>query len=131
MARTSSVFELDPSGQHKLALLHAAATELWIGPESDDPLVQVAFHAVLEWLRGEVVVSPRELLAIFGRPYGSLGWQLLFVGSLLHDPQTPWPQEPLRLWWWVVKAALRHVSPKHERRQRPQSHVVGPLGTAS
>jgi hypothetical protein len=27
--------------------------------------------------------------------------------------------------------SLRHVSPKHERRQRPQSHIVGPLGTAS
>ena len=31
----------------------------------------------------------------------------------------------------VLGTSLRHVSPKHERRQWPQSYVVGPLGTAS
>ena len=48
MPRTPSASELDPFDQQKLDLLHAAAVELWIGPESDDPLVQVAFHAVLQ-----------------------------------------------------------------------------------
>ena len=104
MSRTPSVSELDPFDQQKLDLLHAAATELWIGPESDDPLVQVAFHAVLEWLRGEAS-TPRGLLATFSHPQGPLGLQLGFVGSLLQDPETLWPSEPPRLWWWVVKAS--------------------------
>src|SRR5262245_38856179 len=85
MPRTPSVFQLDPFDQQKLDLLHAAATELWIGLESDDPLVQVAFHAVLEWLRGEVS-TPGAVLATFSRPQGLLVLQLGFVGSLLHDP---------------------------------------------
>lgn len=104
MSRTPSVFQLDPFDQQKLDLLHAAATELWIGPESDDPLVQVAYHAVLAWLRG-VTSTPRGVLATLSQPTGPLGGQLSFVGSLLQDPETPWPAEPPRLWWWVVKAA--------------------------
>jgi hypothetical protein len=104
MTRAVSVSDLDPLDQQKLDLLHAAATELWIGPESDDVLVQVAFQAVLQWLRG-VTSTPRSVLATFSHPAGPLGAQLAFVGSLLHDPETPWPSEPPRLWWWVVKAA--------------------------
>lgn len=104
MTRTPPVIQLEPYEQQKLDLLHAAATELWIGPESDDPLVQVAFHAVLEWLRGDVS-TPRGVLATFSQPHGPLGPQLTLVGSLLHDPETSWPSEPPRVWWWVVKAA--------------------------
>ena len=95
MTSTPPVSDLDPLDQQKLDLLHAAATELWIGPESDDVLVQVAFHAVLAWLRG-VTSTPRGVLATFGEPAGPLGAQLAFVGSLLHDPETPWPSEPPR-----------------------------------
>ena len=104
MAHTDLVFDLDPRDRRKLDLLQAAFTELWIGPESDDPLVQVAFHAVLEWLRG-TARDPQALLAAFGSPQGPLRHQLGLVGSLLHDPATPWPDEPPRLWWWVLKAA--------------------------
>ena len=42
---------------------------------------------------------------MFSHPQGPLGLQLGLVGSLLHDPGTPWPSEPPRLWWWVTKAA--------------------------
>jgi hypothetical protein len=123
MTRTPPVSDLDPLDQQKLDLLHAAATELWIGPESDDLLVQVAFHAVLSWLRG-VTSTPREVLASFGQPAGPLGAQLGFVGTLLHDPETPWPTEPPRLWWWVVKAAYYRrwyelTRRANSRRQRP------------
>ena len=104
MPRTPSVFQLDPFDQQKLDLLHAAAIELWIGPEGDDVLVQVAFHAVLAWLRG-LTSTPRGVLAAVSHPAGPLGAQLAFVGSLLHDPETPWPADPPRLWWWVVKAS--------------------------
>jgi len=104
MPHTPPVSELDPLDQQKLDLLHAAATELWIGPESDDVLVQVAFHAVLQWLRG-MTSTPRGVLAAFSQPVGPLALQLAFVGSLLHDPESPWPSAPPRLWWWIVKAA--------------------------
>jgi hypothetical protein len=104
MPRTPSVSELDPFGQQKLDLLHAAATELWIGPEGDDVLVQVAFHAVLAWLRG-ITSTPQSVLLTFSQSTGPLGPQLGLVGSLLQDPETPWPAEPPRVWWWVVKAA--------------------------
>ena len=122
MPRTPPVFELDPSDQQKLDLLHAAAIELWIGPEGDDMLVQVAFHAVLAWLRG-VTSTPPGVLATFSQPYGPLGQQLGLIGSLLHDPETPWPSEPPRLWRWVAKAAYYRrwqelTDPRWRRRRR-------------
>jgi hypothetical protein len=80
MKRTTSASPLDPIDEHKLNLLHAAFVELWIGPESDDVLVQVAYHAVLAWLRGEAT-EPRALLKAFGSLEGPLGRQLAFVGS--------------------------------------------------
>ena len=128
MPRTPSVSQLDPFDQQKLDLLHAAAVELWIGPESDDPLVQVAFHAVLQWLRGETS-TPRGVLATFSHPQGPLGSQLGLVGSLLHDPETPWPSEPLRLWWWVVKASYYRrwrelTDPRWRRRRRARRRRV-------
>ena len=122
MPRTSSVSELDPFDQQKLDLLHAAATELWIGPESDDVLVQVAFHAVLAWLRG-ITSTPRSVLLTFSQPTGPLGPQLGLVGSLLQDPETPWPAEPPRVWWWVVKAAYyrrwQELMRRGNRRNQP------------
>jgi hypothetical protein len=111
------VFDLDPSDQQKLDLLHAAATELWIGPESDDVLVQVAFCAVLAWLRG-ATSTPHGVLATLTAPTGPLGTQLAFVGSLLHDPETPWPPAPPRVWWWVVKAAYYRRWQELTRRGR-------------
>jgi hypothetical protein len=104
MTITTSASPVDPTDEHKLKLLHAAFVELFIGPESDDILVQVAFHAVLAWLRGNVT-EPRALLAAFGSLEGPLGQQLAFVGSLLGKPDDATPDELPRLWWWVVKAA--------------------------
>jgi hypothetical protein len=121
MSRTPPVSELDPSDQRKLDLLHAAATELWIGPESDDVLVQVAFHAILAWLRG-MISTPRGVLATLSQPSGPLGVQLAFVGSLLHDPEAPWPPEPPRLWWWIVKAAYYRRWQELTRRGGSRRH---------
>ena len=102
MTVLSSSDTLDPFSQNKVDLWHAASLELSIGPEADDPFVQAAVHALLEWLRSEP--TPAALLESFGRPHGPLGPQLRFAGSLLGDPSAP-PAEPPRLWWWVVKAA--------------------------
>src|SRR5712691_8805047 len=63
----SSSDTLDPFSQGKVDLWHAASLELSIGPEADDPFVQAAVHAILEWLRGEAN-TPRALLETFGRP---------------------------------------------------------------
>ena len=104
MTITTSASPVDPIDEHKLKLLHAAFVELFIGPESDDILVQVAFHAVLAWLRGDAS-EPRALLAAFGSLEGPLGQQLAFVGSVLHEPDDTPPAELPRVWWWVVKAA--------------------------
>jgi hypothetical protein len=104
MTITTSASQLDPIDEHKLKLLHAAFVELFIGPESDDILVQVAFHAVLAWLRGEAR-EPWALLAAFGSLEGPLGQQLAFVGSLLRKPADAPTASLPRLWWWVVKAA--------------------------
>ena len=104
MTITTSASQLDPIDEHKLKLLHAAFVELFIGPESDDTLVQVAFHAVLAWLRGDAS-EPRALLAAFGSLEGPLGQQLAFVGSLLRKPDDVPPAALARVWWWVVKAA--------------------------
>jgi hypothetical protein len=104
MTRTTSASQLDPIDEDKLELLHAAFVELFIGPESDDVLVQVAFHALLAWLRGEVA-EPRALLEAFGSLEGPLGRQLAFVGSLLRKRDDARPAELPRVWWWVVKAA--------------------------
>jgi hypothetical protein len=122
MTSTPAMIQLEPDEQQKLDLLRSAATELWIGPESDDPLVQVAFHAVLQWLRGQAS-TPRAVLATFSQPHGPLGTQLGFVGSLLHDPEKPQPTEPPRVWWWVVKAAYYRrwqelTDPRWGRRRR-------------
>ena len=97
-------FHLDRYQQAKVELWHSASIELAIGPESSDPFVQAGFHAVLEWLRGQAR-TPQALLETCGGPHGSLGPQLRFVGSLVHDPDYPRPVEPPRLWWWIVKAA--------------------------
>lgn len=104
MTTTTSASQLDPIDEHKLNLLRAAFVELFISPESDDILVQVAFHAVLAWLRGDAS-EPRELLMAFGSREGPLGQQLAFVGSLLRKPDDAPPAELPRVWWWVVKAA--------------------------
>jgi hypothetical protein len=104
MTSTTSASPLDPIEEHKLKLLHAAFVELFIGPESDDILVHVAFHAVLAWLRGEAS-EPRALLEAFGSLEGPLGRQLAFVGSLLRKSDDPATAELPRVWWWVVKAA--------------------------
>jgi hypothetical protein len=98
----SSSDTLDSFSQGKVDLWHAASLELSIGPEADDPFVQAAVHAVLEWLRSEA--TPRALLESFSRPHGSLGPQLRFAGSLLRDPSET-TVDPPRLWWWVVKTA--------------------------
>ena len=102
MTALSSSDTLDPFSQGKVELWYAASLELSIGPEADDPFVQAAVHAILEWLRSEA--TPGALVESFGRPHGSLGPQLRFAGSLLGDPSAP-SAEPPRLWWWVVKSA--------------------------
>ena len=102
MVSNSSSYTLDPNSQGKVDLWHAASLELSIGPEADDPFVQAAVHAILEWLRGEAA-APRELVDAFGRPHGPLGPQIQLAGSLLRDPATAAPAETPRLWWWVVK----------------------------
>jgi hypothetical protein len=53
MTVLSSFDALDPFSQNKVDLWHAASLELSIGPEADDPFVQPAVHALLEWLRTE------------------------------------------------------------------------------
>src|SRR5437764_13854148 len=102
MTTLSSSDKLDSFSQGKVALWHAASLERSIGPEANGPFVQAAVHAILEWLRSES--TPDALVESFGRPHGSLGLQLRFVGSLLRDPSES-PAEPPRLWWWVVKTA--------------------------
>jgi hypothetical protein len=47
MTTSSSADTLDPFSQGKVDFWHAASLELSIGPEADDPFVQVAVHAVL------------------------------------------------------------------------------------
>src|SRR6266851_5131655 len=75
MTTTSSSDTLDPFSQGMVDLWHAASLELSIGPEADDPFVQAAVHAILEWLRDEAATRT-ELLEAFVRPHGSLGPQL-------------------------------------------------------
>lgn len=104
MTSTTSASQLDPIDQHKLKLLHAAFVELFIGPESDDVLVQVAFHALLAWLRAEAT-EPRALLESFGSLEGPFGQQLAFVGSLLRKHDDAPPAQLPRVWWWVARAA--------------------------
>src|SRR5437899_11399761 len=98
MTTTSSSDTLDPFSQGKVDLWHAASLELSIGPEADNPFVQTAVHAILEWLRGEAR-TPGELLAAFGRPHGLLGAHLRVAGSLLIDP-SEMPAEKPRLGGW-------------------------------
>jgi hypothetical protein len=129
MTSSASTFPLDAYHQARLELWRSASIELSIGPESTDPFVQAGIEAVLAWLRS-AAASPRALLELYGQPHGPLGRQLRLAGSLLAPTHSPGDHPP-RVCWWVVKTALRHVSPKHERRQLPQSHVVGPLRTAS
>jgi hypothetical protein len=62
-------------------------------------------------------------LRSFGSQQGPLGHQLQFVGSLLHNPETPLAAHTPRLWWWVVKAAYYRrwqelTDPHHARRRR-------------
>jgi hypothetical protein len=128
MTRTLSTSDLDPRDRQKVSLLHSAFVELFIGPESDDPLVQVAFHALLAWLRGEAA-DPHALLEAFGAADGPLTQQLGFVGSLLHDPEAGWPSETPRLWWWVVRAAFYRrwqelTDPCWGRRRRARHRQV-------
>ena len=122
MTSTTSASQLDPIDQHKLKLLQAAFVELFIGPESDDVLVQVAFHALLAWLRGEAT-EPRALLEAFGSLEGPLGQQVAFVGSLLGKPDDAPPAQLPRVWWWVVKAAYYR---RWQELTDPRFGCVGP-----
>jgi hypothetical protein len=122
MTSTTSTPQLEPIDEHKVNLLHAAFVELFIGPDSDDILVQVAFHAVLAWLRAEAT-EPRALLEAFGSLEGPLGRQLAFVGSLLRKSDEAPPAKLPRVWWWVVKAAYFR---RWQELTDPRFGCVGP-----